>query len=76
MASARRLSALLRLAVLLHRSHEAEDIPRLDAMADGNTLALRLDKRWLDARPLLRADLAGEPEDFQGLGIQLRFDAA
>ena len=76
LGSVRRLSALLRLAVLLHRSHEAEDIPTLLATADGNALDLRLDKRWLDARPLLRADLAGEPEDFQGLGIQLRFDSA
>jgi exopolyphosphatase / guanosine-5'-triphosphate,3'-diphosphate pyrophosphatase len=76
LGSVRRLSALLRLAVLLHRSHEAEDIPALQATVDGNALDLRLDKRWLDARPLLRADLAGEPEDFQGLGIQLRFDAA
>jgi exopolyphosphatase/guanosine-5'-triphosphate,3'-diphosphate pyrophosphatase len=76
LASVRRLSALLRLAVLLHRSHEAEEIPRLQAVAEDATLELRMDKRWLDARPLLRADLAGEPEDFQGLGIQLRFDTA
>ena len=76
LSAARRSAALLRIAVLLHRSHEPESIPMLDARADGEALRLALDQRWLDARPLLRADLEGEPADIAALGVQLRFEAA
>ncbi|UHQ24705.1 exopolyphosphatase [Lysobacter sp. 5GHs7-4] len=76
LASARRSAALLRLAVLLHRAHEADPIPQLDAHAEGNTLTLTVSKRWLDSRPLVRADLEGEPQDAAGLGIALKLLAA
>lgn len=71
--AARRSAALLRLAVLLHRSHEALEIPRLDVAVQHDAIELRFDRRWLDARPLLRADLAGEPEEFGDLGLALTF---
>lgn len=71
LSAARRSAALLRLAVLLHRSHENGEIPRLDLKADGNRLTLAVSKKWLEARPLVKADLYGEPEDMAGLGIQL-----
>ncbi|RPE81186.1 exopolyphosphatase [Vulcaniibacterium tengchongense] len=73
---ARRLAALLRLAVLLHRAHEADPIPQLEARADDAQLTLTLSRRWLETRPLLRADLEGEPEDMAGLGIALGFELA
>lgn len=76
LAPARRSAALLRLAVLLHRAHEADPIPTLDARADGNALTLSLSKRWLEARPLLKADLDGEPEDMADLGITLDFSVS
>ena len=72
LGNARRSAALLRLAVLLHRSHDNEQMPVPALQADGGTLSLTLDKRWLQARPLLRADFEGEPEDMLGLGVQLR----
>ena len=72
LTNTRRCAALLRLAVLLHRSHQALDMPSLRLQADGERLALTLDKRWLQTRPLLRADLEGEPDDMQGLGISLK----
>jgi exopolyphosphatase/guanosine-5'-triphosphate,3'-diphosphate pyrophosphatase len=71
----RRKAALLRLAVLLHRSHEEMALPELRLVADGRRLVLSLPKRWLDARPLLRADLAGEPEPLATLGIDLIIEA-
>ena len=71
LAAARRTSALLRLAVLLHRSHEADSMPVLALGADDGTLRLQLDRRWLEARPLLRADLEGETEEIAGLQLQL-----
>ena len=69
---ARRCTALLRLAVLLHRSHEAESIPRLELRAANGTLAIALSPSWLDERPLLHSDLAHEPEGMAGLGIALQ----
>ena len=68
----RRSSALLRLAVLVHRAHGAEAVPPMELKADGNELLLTLPRRWLDTRPLLEGDLAGEPDDMAGLGITLR----
>ena len=74
LAPARRCAAVLRLAVLLHRSHEAESIPKLTARASGNTIALSLSKSWLDERPLLRSDLEHEPEGIAGLAIDLQIE--
>jgi exopolyphosphatase/guanosine-5'-triphosphate,3'-diphosphate pyrophosphatase len=70
----RHLAALLRLAVLLQRSHEAATLPDLQLHADGETLVLGLPQRWIETRPLLRADLAEEPDAFAALGIKLRLD--
>jgi exopolyphosphatase/guanosine-5'-triphosphate,3'-diphosphate pyrophosphatase len=69
---ARRDTALLRLAVLLHRAHETGRDPPVELEADGNTLVLGLRRAWLDARPLLQADLAGEPDAMAALGIRLK----
>ncbi len=71
----RRCAALLRVAVLLHRAHESDAIPQLDAAASGPALAVALSKRWLDARSLLRADLESEPADIEPLGVALVFEA-
>ena len=68
----RHAAALLRLAVLIHRAHEADPIPLLDASVEGDRLVLTLDARWFDARPLLRADLEDEPAKITALGIALR----
>ncbi|MBN8716771.1 MAG: exopolyphosphatase [Xanthomonadales bacterium] len=71
LGNARRCAALLRLAVLLHRARKDELPPGLRLHADGERLELALDRRWLHARPLLRADLEAEPDDMLGLGLQL-----
>jgi len=72
--AARRTAALLRIAALLHRARDTDEIPRLDLHVDGPRMSLRLARRWLDARPLLRADLEGEQADIAQLGI--RFEIA
>ncbi|MCY7312829.1 MAG: exopolyphosphatase [Pseudoxanthomonas sp.] len=72
MLSTRRKAALLRLAVLLHRAHESDPIPKLKATATFDSLHLVIGKKWIDSRPLLRADLLGEPADMAGLGVALR----
>jgi exopolyphosphatase/guanosine-5'-triphosphate,3'-diphosphate pyrophosphatase len=75
LANTRHVAALLRLAVLLHRAHETDELPVLRLQADGERLQLALAERWLRARPLLRADLAGEPDDMLGLGVTLKLAA-
>ncbi|WP_368562064.1 exopolyphosphatase [Pseudoxanthomonas sp. UTMC 1351] len=72
LVSAKRKAALLRLAVLLHRAHDNEFIPKLELSADGEKLELIVGKRWLESRPLLRSDLIGEAEDMQGLGLAFK----
>ncbi len=66
-----RIAALLRLAVVLNRSHGAVDLPTLKLRADGPRLTLTLPRNWLDARPLMRSDLSTEPDDMKALGIAL-----
>jgi exopolyphosphatase/guanosine-5'-triphosphate,3'-diphosphate pyrophosphatase len=75
LADTKRVAALLRLAVLLHRSHEEAELPELHAAAKRDQLSLALPARWLEQRPLLRADLDGEPADTAGLGIALEIRA-
>ncbi|MET1023648.1 MAG: exopolyphosphatase [Pseudoxanthomonas sp.] len=70
--AAKRIAALLRLAVLLHRAHDLEPIPTLELAATDAELRLVLDKEWIDARPLLRADLIGEADDMPGLGVTFK----
>ncbi len=65
----RRLAALLRLAVLLHRAQDIDPIPKLELRGDRTTLELVMSARWIESRPLLRADLIGEAEDMAGLEI-------
>jgi len=75
LSAAKRSTALLRLAVLLHRAQDPEPIPRLEAVARGEDLQVTLDRAWLQARPLLEGDLEGEPADAAGLGIRLTLAA-
>ena len=72
LAHARHSAALLRLATLLHRARGDAIPPGLQLLVEGETLTLRLDGRWLQAHPLLRADLATECEEMPGLGLRLR----
>jgi exopolyphosphatase/guanosine-5'-triphosphate,3'-diphosphate pyrophosphatase len=53
---------LLRLAVLLHRSHSREDIPFRSLEASNGKLDLELPEEWLDSHPLTAADLFTEVE--------------
>jgi len=74
LASTRRTAALLRLAVVLHRSHEPDSLPELALHGRDDALVLSLPRGWIDARPLLASDLATEVRDFAGLGIALALD--
>lgn len=61
----------LRLAVLLHRSHESGGLPRFEVEARERGLCLKLSPSWLLQHPLSRADLVTEQEILRESGLQL-----
>ena len=67
-----RVTALLRLAVLLQRGRAADPPPPLDLQADDKLLQLRLAREWLDAHPLTRADLEQERDYLKQFDIKLQ----
>jgi exopolyphosphatase/guanosine-5'-triphosphate,3'-diphosphate pyrophosphatase len=72
----RRLAAILRLAVVLHRTRSSEALPPLVFQAEGATIKLRFPTGWLAAHPLTRADLREERQHLLELGIKLRVVSA
>lgn len=68
-----RLCVLLRMAVLLHRSHTASGTPDVSFRASGKTLAVRFPDGWLAEYPLTEADLAVEAEYLQSAKFTLEF---
>ena len=67
-----RMTVLLRLAVLLHRSRADLAEPDLRLKASGRKLELRVDEEWLDGNPLTLADLEREQAYLQSAGFRLR----
>ena len=67
------LAILLRLATLLHRSRDSEELPQFKVKSEKKTLSLTFPKQWLDAHPLTRADLEQEEDYLDELGIKLTF---
>lgn len=66
-----RCALLLRLAVLLHRSHDRDPLPVVELDVDGDELLLRLPRQWLEGHPLTRLDLEGEREQLADFGRRL-----
>lgn len=66
-----RIGALLRLAVLFHRTRTNPLAPPIRAAADGATLTLRLPEAWWSTHPLTAADLEQEAGNLRRLGITL-----
>ena len=69
--SAQRCAILLRLAVLLHRSHERDALPDPQLQVTVNSLTLKLDKTWLKAHPLTQSDIEAEQEYLHAIGYAL-----
>lgn len=74
-ASVQRIALLLRLSVLIHRSHDRDPLPVVELDVDGDELLLRLPKRWLDGHPLTLLDLETERETLAGFGRRLTIRA-
>jgi exopolyphosphatase/guanosine-5'-triphosphate,3'-diphosphate pyrophosphatase len=66
-----RCALLLRLAVLLHRSHEKDPLPALGLSVGNALMSLSVSAAWLDAHPLTRADLDSEQEYLDDIGFRL-----
>jgi exopolyphosphatase/guanosine-5'-triphosphate,3'-diphosphate pyrophosphatase len=69
---ARRLCALLRLAVVLHRGRSNEPLPAISLRVDGQRMELCFPSGWLAAHPLTRADLQMEARLLRKAGFELR----
>lgn len=70
-----RLSALLRLAVILERSRsDAESPSPLSARVDDHALVLELPQGWLDQHALSQQELAEELQQLKSAHVDLRLD--
>jgi exopolyphosphatase/guanosine-5'-triphosphate,3'-diphosphate pyrophosphatase len=70
-----RLTALLRLSVILERSRSDADSPDpVGARIDGNTLVLELPQGWLDKHALSRRELDEEIKQLRAAQVELQFD--
>jgi exopolyphosphatase/guanosine-5'-triphosphate,3'-diphosphate pyrophosphatase len=67
------LCVLLRLAVLLHRSHSETPLPALGLEAGDQSLKLLFPPGWLDEHPLTRVDLEQEAGYLKTAGMKLKF---
>lgn len=67
-----RLSVLLRLAVVLHRSRQETVLPGI--RVDGNRVWLQFAPGWLDEHPLTRADIEQEAAYFSVAGFELKLE--
>ncbi|KGI78384.1 exopolyphosphatase [Oleiagrimonas soli] len=72
---ARRVAALLRLAVLLRRARREQKLPTLHLRTDSERIALRLPRAWLQRHPLTATDLEREAPYMADLGIRLELHA-
>lgn len=70
-ALARRLCALLRVAVRLNRSRSPRALPRLRLTVGKSSLGIVFPEGWLDEHLLTRTDLLEEAERFEVLGLRL-----
>lgn len=69
---ARRLTALLRLAVLLQRARTSEPLPPLRISASDLSLRLELPRVWLGQHALTAADLGQERDYLKQLDLKLQ----
>ncbi len=72
--AARKLTVLLRLATVLHRSRDDETAKIKKLKAKKNKLKIRFRKHELDNRLLLSADLEREAQDLKAIGYRLKFE--
>jgi len=70
---ARRLTALLRMSVLLHRGRSADNKPMLYLDVEKSRIRVSFPEDWLEEHPLTRAELEREADYLSNAGFKLRF---
>lgn len=68
-----RLVGLLRIAVILERSHSDAESPSYSVRCEEGKLHLNFKGAWLDTHPLSRNELTVEAVQLEGAGVQLTF---
>ncbi len=71
-APARRLCALLRVAVVLHRARRATPLPVLKLAVEEQALRLQIPKDWLNGHALVSADLEQEADYLKTVDLKLK----
>ncbi|MCX7556823.1 exopolyphosphatase [Xanthomonadaceae bacterium JHOS43] len=66
---------LLRLAILLHRSHDRSPPPPMRLCANGDDVHLKLPETWLASHALTHADLATERDELAAIGLDFSVGA-
>ena len=67
-----RLTALLRLAVLLNRPRQALDYKDLAFSIKADRIQIKAPENWFESRPLACADLEDEARHLDNIGLELR----
>lgn len=68
------LTALLRLAALLHRSRQASKVKEINFKFKPGRIEISTAESWLDEHPLTSADLADEAAHLKNAGIELQIN--
>ncbi len=69
----KKLTTILRLAVILHRSRSQKSFDYIMAKADEKSIALTFPEPWLAQQPLTAADLEQEKNHLKAIGFELSF---
>ncbi|MEM7465513.1 MAG: exopolyphosphatase [Pseudomonadota bacterium] len=69
----RKLTALLRLSVVLHRRRSVLDLPEIAVRVADRTIKLQFPEHWLDEHPLTNADLEQEAAYLKAANFKLKF---
>lgn len=67
----RRLTVLLRLAVLFNRGRADVDLSEMNVRAKGHRIFIEVSQAWLDSNPLTWADLEREEKFLTGAGMEM-----
>jgi len=73
-AVALRMTLLLRLSVILHRSRREKHLPSFLIQAKDDEMFIQFAKGWLKEHPLDKGELTAEQEIWRDVGYQLRFE--
>lgn len=68
-----KLIALLRLGVLLNIKRQDGILPKFSVQADGDKLHIEFPDKWLEQKPVFRADFESESEYIKELGLKLSY---